>query len=35
MIAVADGTTWDPAAKGGTPDPYPAFYDGNAWVAMA
>jgi hypothetical protein len=35
MIAVADGSTWDPAAKGGTPDPYPAFYDGNAWVAMA
>lgn len=35
MIAVADGTTWDPASKGGTPDPYPAFYDGNAWVAMA
>jgi len=35
MIAVADGTTWDPAAKGGTPNPYPAFYDGTAWVAMA
>lgn len=35
MIAVADGATWDPASKGGTPDPYPAFYDGNAWVAMA
>lgn len=35
MIAVADGSTWDPAAKGGTPNPYPAFYDGTAWVAMA
>lgn len=35
MIAVADGSNWDPASKGGTPDPYPAFYDGNAWVAMA
>ena len=35
MIAVADGSTWDPASKGGTPNPYPAFYDGTAWVAMA
>ena len=35
MIAVADGSTWDPVAKGGTPNPYPAFYDGTAWVAMA
>ena len=35
MIAVADGSTWDPASKGGTPNPYQAFYDGTAWVAMA
>jgi hypothetical protein len=33
MIAVADGTTWDPASKGGAL-PYPVFYDGSAWNAL-
>lgn len=33
MIAVADGVTWDPATYSNT-TPYPAFYNGTAWVAM-
>lgn len=32
-IAVADGATWDPAAKSGVL-PYPVFYDGAAWHAL-
>lgn len=31
-MSVADGTTWDPAAKG--TGPYPVFYDGVNWLAM-
>lgn len=33
MIAVADGTTWDPAGKAGAVS-YPVYYDGNAWQAF-
>lgn len=32
-IYVADGTTWDPAAKAGAV-PYPVFYDGVAFIAL-
>jgi hypothetical protein len=32
-IAVADGASWDPAAKAGSV-PYPVFYDGVAWHAF-
>jgi len=33
MMAIADGTTWDPASKGGAVS-YPVYYDGNAWNAL-
>lgn len=33
MIAVADGTAWDPANKG-TGASYPAYYDGSVWRAL-
>ena len=33
MIAVADGTTWDPAGKSGAVS-YPVYYDGAAWQAF-
>lgn len=33
MIAVADGTTWDPASKGGSTS-YPVYYDGANWTAL-
>lgn len=31
-IAVADGTSWDPASVGGLA--YPVFYNGSAWIKM-
>ena len=31
-IAVADGTSWDPATVGGLA--YPVFYNGSAWIKM-
>lgn len=33
MFAVADGTNWDPASKGGSV-PYPVFWDGSTWNAL-
>ena len=33
MIAVADGTTWDPAGKAGAVS-YPVYYDGASWQAF-
>jgi len=33
MFAVADNSSWDPAAKGGGA-PYPVFYDGTNWNAL-
>lgn len=33
MLAVANGTTWDPDTKGGAVS-YPVYYDGSAWVAL-
>jgi len=33
MIVIADGTTWDPASKGGAVS-YPVYYDGSAWNAF-
>lgn len=33
MFAVADGTNWDPAAKGGAVS-YPVYYDGVGWNAL-
>lgn len=33
MIAIADGTTWDPATKGGALS-YPVYYDGTSWNAL-
>jgi len=33
MFAVADGTTWDPASKGGSVS-YPVYFDGVSWNAL-
>jgi hypothetical protein len=33
MIAIADGTNWDPASKGGAVS-YPVYYDGTVWNAL-
>jgi cytoskeletal protein CcmA (bactofilin family) len=33
IIAIADGTSWDPASKAGAVS-YPVYYDGNAWNAF-
>ena len=33
MIAIADGTNWDPAGKAGSVS-YPVYFDGSAWNAL-
>lgn len=33
MIAIADGTNWDPVSKG-TGNSYPVYYDGTGWIAF-